>query len=160
MFLSYSVSVIMVSLALYGLWYLIKDAWNWFITLRFIHLPDASFVILVRNMEYEIEDLLRYLVNEMADGGHEYDAVVVDCGSDDLTPVILYRLAAEMPVLTVFNGARSLRPVAEALPLCRGAVVHVLDLTNRLKGEEFMAVVSSLLRQNQRDVAMRGRIDG
>ena len=160
MLLSYSASVVLVSLALYGLWYIIKDGWNWFTTLKFMQLPAASFVILVHNMEYEVEELLRYLVNEMAEVGYDYDAIVVDCGSDDLTPTILRRLAEEMAVLTVVNASRSSRPVAEVLPLCRGAVVHVLDLTGRLKGEQFMAVVSALLRQNQRDVAVRSRKDG
>lgn len=158
--MSYSVSVILVSLALYGLWYVSKDVWNWFTTLKFMRLPAASFVILVHNMEYEVEDLLRYLVNEITDGSHEYDVVVVDCGSDDLTPAILRRLAAEMPVLTVVNAPQATRPLAEVLPLCRGAVVHVLDLTGRLKSKQFMVVVSALLRQNQRNVAIRGSIDG
>lgn len=160
MFLSYSASVIMVSLALYGLWYVIKDIWNWFTTLEFVRLPGASFVILVRNIEYEVEDLMRYLANEIADSGQECDAIIVDCGSDDLTPTILKRLAGEITVLTVVSGGRAVRPVAEVLPLCRGGVVHVLDLTGRLQVEQFMAVVSSLLRQNKREVAIRSKAEG
>lgn len=155
MFLSYSASVVLVSLALYGLWYVAKDMWNWVTTLEFVRLPDVSFVILVHNLEYEVEDLMRYLASELADSSHEYDAVVVDCGSSDLTPTILKRLAGELPGLTIVQGARSVRPLGEALPLCRGAVVHVLDLTGRLKAEQFRAVVSSLLRKNEREVAVR-----
>ncbi len=160
MFLSYTASVILVSLALYGLWYVIKDMWAWFNALQFMQLPAASFVILVHNMEYEVEELLRYLVWEMAEGGHDYDVIVVDCGSDDLTPAILRRLAGEMSVLTVVCAMRSVRPIAEVMPLCRGAVVHVLDLTGRLKSGQFMAVVSSLLRQNQREVAVSRKQNG
>ena len=155
MFLSYSASVILVSLALYGLWYASKEIWAWIIMMKFVRLPAASFVILVHNMEYEVEELLRYLVNELTDGGQEYDTIVVDCGSDDLTPAILRRLAEELTVLTVVNAPRSSRPVTEILPLCRGAVVHVLDLTGRLTSEQFTAVVSALLRQSQQDVAVR-----
>lgn len=160
MFLSYSASVIMVSLAIYGLWYVIKDIWNWFTTLEFGRLPGFSFVILVRNMEYEVEDLIRYLANEIADGGNECDAIVVDCGSDDLTPIILKRLAGEIPALTVVSGGRAVRPVAEVLPLCRGAVVHVLDLTGRLDVQQFMMVVAVLLRRSKREVAVRGKAEG
>ncbi|CVK19913.1 hypothetical protein [Sporomusa sphaeroides] len=160
MFLSYSVSVIMVSLALYGLWHLIRDIRNWVTTFAFVRLPGASLVILVRNLEYEVEDLIRYLANEMADGGQECDAVVVDCGSDDLTPIILSRLAVEIPALTVVSTERAARPVTEVLPLCRGAVVHVLDLTSRLQIEQFTAVVASLLRQNHREVVIRGKAEG
>lgn len=156
MLLSYSASIVIVSLALYGLWYVIKDVWEWFTALELVRPPDASFIILIRNMEYEVEDLMRYLVSELEDGGHEYDTVVVDCGSDDLTPVILQRLAGEMPALTVVCSLKAVRPVAEVLPLCRGSVVHVLDLTNRLKTRQFMTVVSSLLRRHKRDVAVKG----
>lgn len=41
-----------------------------------------------------------------------------------------------------------------------GAVVYVLDLTGRLKTEQFMAVVASLLRQNQRVVSVRTKAEG
>lgn len=160
MFLSYSVSVILVSLALYGLWQFIKDVWNWSIALKYMQLPTASFVILVHNLEYEVEELLRYLVSEIAENGQDCDVVVVDCGSDDLTPAILRRLAGEMSVLTVVRAGRSVRPVAEVLPMCRGGVVHVLDLTGRLKSRQFMAVVSCLLRQNQQEVALKKMGDG
>ncbi|HWR45804.1 hypothetical protein [Sporomusa sp.] len=160
MFLSYSASIIIVSLALYGLWYVLKDVWNWFTTLELVRLPDASFIIVLKNMEHEVEDLMRYIANEIEDGSHDVDVVVVDCGSDDLTPTILNRLASEMPVLTVVHSVRSQRPVADAIPLCRGSVVHVLDLISRLKPEEFMVVVASLLRQHKRDVAVRSRAEG
>lgn len=157
MFFSYSASVIVVSLALYGLWYVIKDIWNWFNTLEFVRLPDASLIILVRNMEHEIEELVRYLVGEMHEGGHEYDAVLVDCGSDDLTPIIMARLASDCEILTVISAGRTDRPVSEALPLCRGAVVHVFDLTSRLSMQEFMVVTTSLFRHNKREIAVRAK---
>ncbi|HWR09567.1 hypothetical protein [Sporomusa sp.] len=160
MFLSYSVSIIIVSLALYGLWYVLKDVWNWFTALELVPLPDASFIILLKNMEYEVEDLMRYLVSEIEEGVHGIDAVVVDCGSDDLTPIILQRLAGEMPALTIIHSRSSIRPLTEAMPLCRGSVVHVLDLTTRLKNEEFMAVVASLLRKQKGDIAIRSRTEG
>lgn len=159
MFLSYTASIVLLSLALYGLWYVIKDIWNWIHTLEFVRPPDVSFVILVRNMEHEIEDLIRYLVKEIVDGGHECDAVIVDCGSDDLTPIILKRLATEMDTITFVTGTSVARPVAEVMPLCRGAVVHILDLTSRLNVEQFMVVVSSLLRQNKHEVAVKSRAD-
>ena len=159
MFLSYTASVILVSLALYGLWYVIKDIWAWLTGFVYLQLPDASFVILVHNMEYELEELLRFLAAEMADGNYECDVIAVDCGSDDLTLAILRRLAAELPGLTVVSAGRAIRPVDEVLPICRGAVVHVLDLTGRLKAGQFMAVVSSLLRQTQRESVFRRRQD-
>lgn len=153
--MSYPVSVVLVSLALYGLWYVGKDLWNWFTALQGMCLPAVSFVIFVHNLEYEVEDLLRYLVHEISDGSHEHDVIVVDCGSDDLTPAILRRLSAELPVLTVVRSECASRPLPEVLPICRGAVVHVLDLAGRLDSRQFKAVVTALLGKNQQGVVVR-----
>lgn len=155
MFLSYSASVIVVSLALYGLWQVIKDVWKWFISLNYFALPAASFVIIVYNLEYEVEELLRYLDNQLTEADREDDVIVIDCGSDDLTSAILHRLADELSTFTVVSSSRSAPILTEVLPMCRGAVVHVLDLNGRLNAREFMAVVSSLLHQNRQHVTIR-----
>jgi hypothetical protein len=142
----------MLSLAMYGLWCFLHDLWDWFLDPRLSKLPSTSFLIVVKNREQEIEDMLRYLVREIETTVVPCDVVVVDYCSDDLTPTILQRLAFEFEVLHVVHLPEHSRPVAEALPLCRGAVVHVLDMSNRLNNEDFIAVVSALLRQNSREV--------
>lgn len=153
MYFSYMASVVMVALAIYGAWLLVRDIWELFLSPRLVELPGVSFLIGVRNGEQEIEELIRYLGREIEATGLVCDVVVVDCNSEDLTPLILARLAQQLPFLQLFrlNGGRNL---ADGLPLCRGGVVHVLELGTRLSGEEFMAVVCRLLRQDQREVAV------
>lgn len=160
MFFSYTVSVVVVSLAIYGLWCFAKDLWDWYLEPKLIRPPSATFLIFVKDLEQEIEDLIRYLIYEIEMADIECDAVVVDCGSSDLTPEILERLAVDVPFLTVVNlPASSVRPVTETLPLCRGTVVHILDLITRMKGNDYLVTVCSLLRQDGREVAVKHEIN-
>ena len=153
MYFSYAVSVIMLSLAIYGAWLLVKDIWTLFLQPRIVEMPSASFLIVVKNFEHEIEDLIRYLMREIEAVGTSCDVVIVDNHSNELTPAILARLQEELG-LTVLTLPAHPRPVAEALPLCRGAVVHVLELGNRLSAEEYMMAVCTLLRQDSREITM------
>ncbi|SDF79230.1 hypothetical protein [Sporolituus thermophilus] len=152
MFFSYTASVVLLSLALYGLWCFLKDLWDWYLAPKVFRPPSVTFLVLVKNAEQEIEDLLRYLIRELESADTDVDAVVVDCGSTDLTLPIVERLAAATETVTVLPLPASARPVAEALPLCRGKVVHVLDLTSRLRGQDFLVSVCALLRSDCRTV--------
>lgn len=155
MFFSYTASVVLVSLALYGLWCFGKDLWDWYLAPHIFRPPGVTFLILVKNAEQEIEYLLRYLIRELETADIDADAVVVDCGSTDLTLAIIERLTAEAETVTVLPLPESAKPVAEALPLCRGQVVHVLDLVSRLRGEDFVVAVCALLRSAGRTPAVR-----
>jgi len=154
---TYTASVILLSLAMYGAWCVIQDIWNWVLRPRLLRIPSVTFLILVKNLQSDIEDMLRYLEREMESMDLDCDAVVVDCNSEDLTPAILDRLAKEFPEIRIYLPVDNSRPVAEALPLCRGAVVHVLDLVNRLSVEDFMATVCALLRHAGHEVIIRQR---
>ncbi|MDD4599632.1 MAG: glycosyltransferase [Negativicutes bacterium] len=154
MYFSYFVSVIMVSLALYGGWLLLRDMWDMFIEPQLAELPSASFLIIVQDCEQEIEGLLYFLINQLERYDSDYDIVVVDNHSGDLTPSILARLSDAHPVVQVIRVPYGRRPVAEGMPLCRGGVVHVMEIGKRLSGEEFMAAVGSLLERDKREVAI------
>lgn len=155
MYFSYITSVIMVSLAIYGGWLLIKDMWEMFIEPRFAQMPSASFLIVTKDCENEIEDMIRYLMSQIEMSDSDSDVVVVDYSSQDITPLILARLADEYcDGLTVLNASPNCRPVAEGMPHCRGGVVHVLDIGNRLNYEEFMLAVCWLLEQGRREAAV------
>lgn len=153
MYFSYIFSVIILSLAIYGAWLLVKDIWTLFLQPEIVEMPSASFLIVVKNAEHEIEDLIRRLMREIERAGTDCDVVVVDNHSYDLTPAILRRLEEELG-LTVLTAPASLRPAADALPLCRGAVVHVLELGTRLSSEECMMAVCTLLRQDGREIML------
>lgn len=155
MFFSYTASVILLSLAMYGIWYFIHDLWKWWLEPRLISIPSCSFLIVVRNLDYKVEDLLRYVAQEIEDADMECDIVVVDVSSDDFTATILERLANEFLMMRVVALAAGIKPIGEAIALCRGAVVHVMDLTNRMSADDFMVAVCGLLRQDYHEVMMK-----
>lgn len=145
MFLSYSASVILLSLAIFGLWYFMLEIWQWYIKPRVMHLPSASFLFIVRNLEQEIEQLMRAVLRDMETASITCEAVVVESGSDDLTPRILVYLAGESPLLKVVHLPREERPIIKALPACEGAAVYVFDLVHRMDVHECQAAVHEIL---------------
>lgn len=156
MFFSYTLSVVLLSLAIYGAWCVLRDIWQWYVEPQLMRPPGSTFLIFVRNQEEEIEDLLRYLMQEMDLSDVECDAVIVDCGSHDLTPSIIQRLVCDNPSLHAVMLSDTIRPVGELLPLCRGSVIHILDMTTRVSSQEFMVITCGLLRQDGREVRVRG----
>jgi hypothetical protein len=132
-------------LAIIGLWDLIKDISAWLLRPHLVEKPSTSLMIIVRDREQEIEGLVRFLLGEITQESF-LDVIVVDVGSVDLTAAILDRLADRYPILQVLHISCEERPVAAAMPLCRGSVVHVLDLNTRLSADEFMIMVSSLAK--------------
>lgn len=155
MFFSYTASVILLSLAMYGMWYCIRDLWKWWLAPRFVAVPNCSFLIVVKNLDYRVEELLRYLSHEIERAEVDCDIVVVDVSSDDFTAAILERLAEENPTMRVVVFSEGLRPVNEAIALCRGSIVHVMDLANRMSVEDFMVAVCGLLRQDYHEVMFK-----
>lgn len=138
-----------MSLALYGICCLIHDAWRWGMSARYARgNPSTSFILVVKNLDLEIEWVIRCIEQEIEKAGVDCDLVVVDCGSNDLTPSILEHMKEESDVIEVLHVKDGARPVAEALPLCRGAVVHILDLANRLNGDECKGAVRMLLSRS------------
>lgn len=146
MFFSYAVSVILLSLAMLGLCRLLMDWWKWYIAPKLIKVPSVTFLVIIRNQDNNIEQIVRCLMEEIALADISCEAIVVDWGSTDLTPLILTRLVEETQTLTMLCAAEDMRPAAEALPLCRGEVVHVFDLVSRLRPEEFLGIAIGLLK--------------
>jgi NAD(P)-dependent dehydrogenase (short-subunit alcohol dehydrogenase family) len=155
LFFSYTASVILLSLAMYGIWYCIRDLWKWWLEPRLLSVPSCSFLIVVRNLDYKVEDMLRYLAHEIEEAEIDCDIVVVDVSSDDLTAAILERLAENISMLRVVVFSAGMRPASEAIALCRGAVVHVMDLANRMSVDDFMVAVCGLLRQDYHNVMVK-----
>ncbi len=147
MFFSYTASVLLLSLAIFGGWCLCRDLWRWFLEPSLARLPDGTLLIFVKNQENGIEELMRCFLLDLNNSEAGYDAVVVDCGSTDLTPLILERLTADEPLVHFMVLRENFRPAGEMLPLCRGSIVHVLDMTGRLTGSEFLFAAASILRR-------------
>lgn len=147
MFFSYFASVVMVSLALYGLWHIVRDIWNAYLAPRWDHAPRASLLMVVQNVEQQVEGMIRFLIRDIAADPAWCDIVVVDYGSEDITPSILDRLARECPLLKVVHLAGCSRPVSVGITFCQGEVVYVLDFVHRLKYDQFMTAMGTLTRK-------------
>lgn len=147
MFLSYTVSVCLLALGIYGFICVIHDTWEWLQQFYSRKVPEITILLVVKNREQDIEYIIRYLAEKIAacSESEKYDIVVADRSSSDLTMPILERLAEEVEFLTVFDMPDSIQSIAGGLPLCWGKAVYVLDVTNRLTTEEFYIAVEKLL---------------
>jgi hypothetical protein len=129
-----------------GVCRLVLDWWEWYIAPKGKKTPSVTFLLIIKNQEEDIEPILRCLLPEVDALAISCEIIVVDWGSTDLTPLILSRLVEECPALTALYAAEYMRPAAEALPLCRGEVVHVFDLVGRLNANEFLGIAVRLLK--------------
>lgn len=155
MFFSYTLSVVLLSLSIYGAWCFVHDLWKWWLEPRLISRPSCSFLVVVKNLDEDVEDLLGYLARSIEYAEVDWDIVVVDISSNDFTLAILERLVRNSEIIKVMVLPAGQRAIGEAVPLCRGKVVHVLDLSNRMSTEDFMAVVCALLRPDSDEVLLR-----
>jgi len=155
LFFTYTMSVILLSLAMYGLWCFLNDSWKWWLEPRLVPMPSCSFLVVVKNLDGEVEDLLRFLARKIETAEIDRDIVVVDVSSNDFTAAILEKLASDIEIIQVVIRPAGPRAISEAMALCRGTVVHVLDLSNRMSSEEFMMAVCALLREDSQNVMAR-----
>jgi glycosyltransferase involved in cell wall biosynthesis len=147
LFFPYWLTVLIISLALYGLWQFGRDLLGlWSGSGRGRPL-SVSLLIVVRNAEDTVEYQLRRLLGETALEPAWQEIVIVDHGSDDLTAPILDRLAAGCPRLKIVHLPLAARPIGDALAFCRGDVVQILDMVNRLESTDWDAAVRMLIRR-------------
>ncbi|MDR3562399.1 MAG: glycosyltransferase [Negativicutes bacterium] len=144
MFFPYITCVVLVSLALYGLWQLTRDVWQAWFQAGLEHSFRASLLLVVRNSQEQIEGMIRSLLLETAADRKWCELVVVDHASEDITPSVLDRLAAADPWIKVVHLPAAARPAAEGIALCQGELICVLDFINRLRPDEFPAVLQKL----------------
>lgn len=139
-------AIVLTALAVYGLWHVFADMWGAFFAGRAAGRHFSTVLVVVRNLEQQIEAVVRELVREIDTADEYYEVLVIDWASQDLTPVILTRLAEELPAVRVAEAGPEVRPLLAAAPLCTGNVIHVFDLVNRLTCEEFLAGLRRLIK--------------
>ena len=155
MFFTYTMSVVLLSLSMYGVWCFMHDSWKWWLEPRLMPVPSCSFLVVVKNLDEEVEDLFRFLARKIEHAEIDSDIVVVDVSSNRFTAQILEKLACDIEIIEVVERPAGPRAISEAIALCRGKVVHVLDLSNRMSTEDFMVTVCALLRQDSHDIRVR-----
>lgn len=144
MFFPYWLSVVILSLALYGLWQFLRDLGGaWRVSRRNRSLSE-SLLIVFHNAEDMVEGHMRFLFRQIEAAASVQEVVVVDHGSDDLTPAILSRLIAGDPRMKLVHLPASARAVAEGMAFCQGDIVHVLDMESRVDGRDWDEIISRL----------------
>lgn len=157
MFFTYSMSVILLSFAMYGIWLFLHDTWKWWLEPRLRPVPSCSFLVVVKDLDGEVEGLFRFLALEIESAEIDSDIVVADVSSDYFTAAILEKLANDFDMIKVVVRSAAQQAIIEAIALCRGTVVHVLDLSNRMSPADFMVAVCALLRQDSHELTAHER---
>lgn len=146
MFFSYITSILLFSFALYGIWHVLLDLWDFYHSCRTANPIRASLLVIVQNNEQIIEGIFRSLLRELAANSCWRDFVIVDYASEDLTPIILDRLVQNYPQVQVLYLSALAKPVSEGIALCQGEVIYVIDLVSRVPSEQFTAAVDVIKR--------------
>ncbi|WP_110955262.1 glycosyltransferase [Anaerosinus massiliensis] len=154
MVLTYGVSVILISFAIFGLWCFCKDMWSWFVAPYIGTVPSISFIIVVKNIEQDIEEMLRHLMLEIEDADLMCDVIVLDCNSEDLTYPIIERLSREFDQITALHSSKLAIAVEDALPYCTGNIVHVIDTVNKIDIVHFLTIICWLVKQASEKIVM------
>lgn len=147
---SYEASVILLSFAIFGIWCFFKNLWEEAVLDHRFEVPKITFFILVKNIEQDIEEMLRHIAYEIEKSGFECEVIVVDHTSDDLTFPIAKRLAREYyPTISVYDESK-FNNMKLSLLYCGGNVIHVIDMIKHVEVKAFIPLVSWLLRGNRK----------
>ena len=146
MLFSYTASVILLSLAMLGLWMLLRDLWQYFIEPKLLQPSSATILLVVEDLQLLMGEVLYYLAGKIPESPMPIEVVIVDCSAQRLTGNIASQLAAEYPFIRVFRPV-TLEPIAEVLPECQGAVIYVFDTVNRMTQKEFFMALCAVFRQ-------------
>ena len=141
---SYMTSIGLVALAMIGVWTIFRDIWRYLVEPHVMKSPSISLLLAVKDKEAQMEEIMYYLAAKVEQAAVPVDVVVIDCGSTDLTPSILAKLAPDYAWLTIIYTVTA-HGVEEALPVCRGSVIYVFDLVNRLKTGDFFTALCRTL---------------
>lgn len=155
MFFTYGVSVMLLSFAMFGCLCFLKDLWSWIVQPYFYKIPKISFLIVIKDIEQDIEEMLRHLMQEIEIAELECEVVIVDAGSVDLTYPIIQRLASEFHQITAVQVIEENAAIEATLPRCSGAVLHILDTIHRMKPTELIPVVCCLLKESSKKIIFR-----
>jgi len=113
--------------------------------------PFVSILVITKNKERIIEGLIRGICSLAARGEMaEFEMIVVDDGSTDLTPDILDRLARVYANLRIVQmtelSGRGETPAEVGMFVCSGPVVLLLNVQGHVQPRELLDAVQYLLK--------------
>lgn len=142
----YETSVILIALAIFGIYCFVKDLWLWSMEPRVETAPRMSLLILVKDIEQDLEDMVRQLMLKIQATGIECDVILCDYHSEDLTYEIAKRLERDYAALTTVRSRHINLIMSEVLPYARGSTIQILDVVKRIKPEEFFGIITSIFK--------------
>ena len=142
MTVGYETAVIITSLALFGIYCLAEELWQY---KRRTNIPPATILLIVQNAEYEIEHLVRTALN-IIDRHTGSQLIVVDIASNDMTRAILTRLAEQDERISILHRAVDCHAVTEGIALASGHIIHLCDLVHRTDTDNTLAYLERLAR--------------
>lgn len=147
MFISYTMSVLLLAFALYGMVCFGQDAWQWWQRgMRPAADVTLSFLCCFTADEDEAAGFLENLLQSAGDKLEQLDIVVVLDREHAYLAKQVQRLAEDgLPIHLVSAAAGEAAQPGLFLPYCRGAAVHVLQIGNRLSLMEASGLAAALL---------------
>lgn len=130
MFFNDTGGVLLLSLALYGLWCGLTQVWSHWVEPKVTFVPRPTVVIVFQNIEYEAEAFLRLLF-ELTAQTSDLQLVLVDEKSHDLTYEIAQRLCLNRAGTVLMQTDRQQLGLS-ILPVCEGELIIWLDTVRRL----------------------------
>ena len=143
---TYCMSVVLLSFAIFGGYCFVKDLWLWHRELRIKEQYRFSMVILVKDIENDIEEMLRHLMMEIEIAEMDCEVIVYDDYSQDLTFSIAKRLEREYASLTVMKFAKQTEWFSHMAAATNGNFVQLLDTIHCIKPEEFCEIVTWIFK--------------
>lgn len=138
MIVGYESAVLIISLALFGIYCLIEEVRTY--CRRSRNLPPVTILLIVQNAEYEIEQLVRTAVKKLTGG----ELIVIDIASNDMTRPILARLADEYSAVRIIHRNADYCASSDGIATARGDLICVCDTVHRMTTEECLACLERL----------------
>lgn len=142
MTVGYDSAVILISLALFGIYCLAEELWQY---KRRKNTPPATVLLIVQNAEHEIEHLVRTAMR-IIDRHADSQLIVADIASNDMTRAILTRLAETDERICILHRAVDRHVTLDGIALASGHIIHICDLVHRTDTDNALAYLEQLAR--------------
>lgn len=133
MTVGYEEGVIIISLAMFGLYAIIEELWH--IRWRSQEASSVTILLIVQNAEAVLERLVRTILEDCVTS-EQTELVIADVASTDRTRAILYHLAEETETLRIVHSETKRQAIADGMVIARGDFIQVCDLMHRVNAEE------------------------
>ncbi len=142
MTVGYETAVIIISLALLGIYCLIEELWQ---HRKQKTMPPVTVLLIVQNAEYEIEHLVRTALN-IIERHADSELIIVDIASNDMTRAILARLAEKDERICIIHRTAEHHAITDGIALARGHIIHLCDLIHRTDTNNCLTCLERLAR--------------